>query len=155
MVSHSGLSKDVKRRGNFLSEGCTQSSADHFMEELATWDTFFLSEGMFQSVKLFLSWISILFYWWTYHVWCTSNIHVFMYSNILLGINKALHSLLFIYILVCLLFVLPWISYHLHVHCSPDVSWCFVHVTPSVLQRAQGNSLFVSHKWKLHDTAIG
>jgi hypothetical protein len=42
VVSHSPLLKDVKRRGKFLSEGCTQSNIDHCMAELATWDTFFV-----------------------------------------------------------------------------------------------------------------
>jgi hypothetical protein len=117
--------------------------------------TLSFSEGVFQSVKLFLHWICILFCCWMYHVWCTSKISVFMYINTLLGIKKALDSLLFIYIFICLFFMLPWISYHLHVCCSTDISWYLIHGIPSVLQKAQGKSIIVYQKWKLHDTAIG
>jgi len=134
VVSHSAFLKDVKRRGNSLSEGCTLSNTDHCVEELATWDTFFVRGLCFSLLSCF--YIGYVFCFTGGCIMCDVLLkYVFVYSNILFSIKRAFHSLLFIYLFFFLflfiylffflatMYIIPSVCSLLHRHFLVSYSW--------------------------------
>jgi len=117
--------------------------------------TLSLSEAVFQSVKLFLHWMCILFYWWMYHVWCSSKICIFMYINPIRHQKGIIQFIIYLYI-----YFFVFLCYHkCHTICmfiAPQMfpDFLFMGLLLCYKGHREKASLFTKSE-KLHDTAIG